>query len=452
MIDVPDTQENTLTPEGSKILGLAQRLVAYAKAEPLAANVLLFVGGFYLMPNGWWQLCGLLVLLMVQALTRKVPDITLGLRKDRWLQAALAYLVVGVLGSLLVNPEEARLLPVIRWLGGGALLLLFLLVLWQVGRDATVARFMGRVVASAGAVAGVGSVIVFYFLMPDGLIGDRLQNWFVYGGLHPVCAGLLWGFAATWAACRWNDSAERPVRRWWLHALVILIAVTLLTLSRGALLSLGAGFASLFLVRGWRRAWKPSAVLAGMIIAFQLSAPLLTRLADLQEKWKTGTVIGREQTRQQLGEVVVTKNPVKELCQRGDNGRLDLYRHVLATMTTPADLLFGKGLWASDRPWQAGMSWTPEHVHSVFVSTFFHHGAVGLLALLGLLGWGMLRCLKAARMGQDLWLILSCYGLMALIFDGHSMQTLVSVPRFEPLLLWLPLAMGCAASSRVAAK
>lgn len=448
MIDVPDTQENTLTPEGSKIMGLAQRWLAYARNQPLATNVLLFVGGFYLMPNGWWQLCGLLVLLMAQALTRRVPDITAGLRQDHWMQAVLVYLASGIVGSFMVNPAGASLLPVVRWLGGGALLVLFLLVLWQIGRDASSARLMGRVVVSAAAIAGVGSIVIFYFIVPDGLIGDRLQNWFVYGGLHPVCAGLMWGFAATWAACRWNDAAEAEDRRWWLRALVVLIAATLLTLSRGALLSLGAGYAMLFLLRGWRKGWKPCALLAGMIIAFQLSAPLITRLADFQEKMKTGTSIGREQTRAQSGEVVVTHNPVKELCQRGDNGRLELYRHVLATMTTPTDLAFGKGLWASDRPWQAGMSWTPEHVHSVFVSTFFHHGALGLLALIGLLGWGMWRCLRAARLGQDLWLILACYGIMALTFDGHSMQTLVSVPRFEPLLLWLPLAMGCAASSR----
>ncbi len=448
MIEVPDTQENTLTQDGSKILGLAQRVLTFVRAEPMAANALLFVGGFYLTPNGWWQLCGFLGLLMVQAFMFRVPDITQGLRQDGWMKAAAIYLLAGVIGSVLVDPSEASPAEVVRWLGGGALLLLFLLVVWHAGRDAHLGRLMGRVVVVSGAVAAVGSVIVFYIIMPDGVIGDRLQNWFVYGGLHPVCAGLMWGFAATWAACRWNDAPVGPERRWWLRALVILTAATLLSLSRGALLSLGAGHAMLFLVRGWRKAWKPCALLAGMVIAFQLSAPLLTRLADFEEKLKTGAVIGRDNTRGQLGEVVVTHNPVKELLQRGDNGRLDLYRRVLATMTTPADLMFGKGLWASDRPWQAGMSWTPEHVHSVFVSTFFHHGAVGLLALLGLLGWGMWRCLRAVRLGQDLWLILACYGVMALTFDGHSMQTLVSVPRFETLLLWLPLAMGCAASFR----
>ncbi len=448
MMDVPEAQENTLTQDGSKITGLTQRVLAFAKTQPLATNALLFVGGFYLMPNGWWQLCAFLGLLMVQAFTFKVPDIAQALRQDRWMQATAAYLIAGVVGSVLVDPAEASMDEVVRWLGGGALLLLFLLVVWQVARDESTAKIMGGVVAASGAIAAVGSVIVFYVIMPDGLIGDRLQNWFVYGGLHPVCAGLMWGFAATWAACRWNEAEEGPERRWWLRALVILTAATLLSLSRGALLSLGAGHAALFMVRGWRKAWKPCVLLAGMVLAFQLSAPLLTRLADFEEKLKMGTVVGRDNTRGQLGEVVVTHNPVKELLQRGDNGRLDLYRRVLATMTTPTDLMFGKGLWASDRPWQAGMSWTPEHVHSVFVSTFFHHGAVGLLALLGLLGWGMARCLRAMKMGQDIWLILVCYGVMALIFDGHSMQTLVSVPRFETLLLWLPLAMGCAASAR----
>ncbi|MDB6074558.1 MAG: hypothetical protein JWO89_2198, partial [Verrucomicrobiaceae bacterium] len=265
MIDVPDAQDNTLTQDGSKITGLAQRVLAFAKREPLAGNALIFIGGFYLTPNGWWQLCGFLGLLMVQAFMFRIPDITQGLRQDGWMQAAAIYLSAGVIGSVLVDPAEASMDEVVRWLGGGALLLLFLLVVWQVGRDERTAKMMGRVVVASGAIAAVGSVIVFYIIMPDGLIGDRLKNWFVYGGLHPVCAGLMWGFAATWAACRWNDAAEGHQRRWWLRALVILTAATLLSLSRGALLSLGAGHAMLFMARGWRKAWKPCALLGGMV-------------------------------------------------------------------------------------------------------------------------------------------------------------------------------------------
>ncbi|MDB6140064.1 MAG: hypothetical protein JWO94_3136 [Verrucomicrobiaceae bacterium] len=450
MIDAPEAQQNALTPEGSPVWGLGQRTVALVKAKPLMANAMLFVAGYYLMPNGWLQLCWLLGLLMIQACALKVPDLLLGLRQDRWIKATVGYLVFGVLGSLLVNSQEASLPAVVSWTGGGALLALFLLMMWQVGRDASMSRLMGQIIAGTGSVAAIGSVVFFYLVEPGGLIGDRLQNWFVYGGLHPVCAGLMWGFAATWAACRWGEARRGNEKRWWLAALLVLTAATLLTLSRGALLSLGAGHAALFLVRGWRKAWRPCAILAGMILAFQLSAPLVTRLADFQESLKTGDVIGRDHARQELGEVVVTHNPVKELCQRGDNGRLELYRHVLAAMTGTADVVFGKGLWASDRAWQAGMSWAPEHMHSIFVSTFYHHGGLGLLGLLGLLGWGLWRCGVASRSGQDLWLVLACYGVMALTFDGHSMQTLISVPRFEALLLWLPLVMGCAASSRQA--
>ena len=57
----------------------------------------------------------------------------------------------------------------------------------------------------------------------------------------------------------------------------------------------------------------------------------------------------------------------------------------------------------------------------------------------------------AARAGEDVWLILAVYGLMAVTFDGHSMQILLSEPRFESLVLWLPLVIGCAASQRLAA-
>lgn len=447
MIDLPEVQEATLTTDSSKFLGLLQRLGAYARRNPLAVNALLFVGGFYIMPNGWMQLCCFLGLLMLQALQRKVPDITLALRRDHWVRAVFVYLVLGLVGSLIVNPLDATNLAVVRWGGGAALLGLFLLVMWQVGLDGQAVRFMGATVAGVGALTAVGSIVMLYILSPDGLIGDRLRNWFVYGGLHPVCAGLMWGFAATWVACRWNDS-EGPERRWWLSALVVLLGASMLTLSRGTLLSLGAGHAALFLVRGWRKAWRPCALLAGIVVAFQLSAPLMTQLADFQEKLKTGVLVGRDHTREELGEVVVTHNPMRELCARGDNGRLELYKHVFGAMNTSRDVWFGKGVWAPDWPWRRGMSWAAEHMHSIYVSTLYHHGVAGLLALFLLLGWGMRRCFAAAREGEDLWLVLACYGAVALTFDGHSMQTLISVPRFESLLLWLPLVMGCAAGAR----
>ena len=424
------------------------RMIDYARSCPLAANTLLFVAGFYWMPNGWWQLCALLALLVMQLVLVKVPDVLMGLREDRWLQGTAVYLLAGLVGSYLVNPADASTAQVIRWTGGAALLMLFLLMVWQTGGDVLASRWMGKLVVWSGAATGVGSVLIFYFIIPDGVIGDRLRNWFVYGGLHPVCAGIMWGFAATWAACRWNDSRHGEGRGVWRWLLVTLLVVTLFTLSRGALLSTIAGHCAMLLVRGWRKAWRPCALLMAMILAFQVSAPLITRLADLQESLTTGSTLGRD-GKYNSGEVVVTQNPVKELCKRGDNGRLDLYKRVLGVMHTPAEQWFGKGLWASDAQWRKGIVWSPEHQHSIFISTYFHHGFIGLAALLSLLAWGLWRCVLAARAGEDLWIILSCYGVMALTFDGHSMQTLVSIPRFEALVLWLPLAMGCAASYRL---
>ena len=232
--------------------------------------------------------------------------------------------------------------------------------------------------------------------------------------------------------------------------LVILLVATLLTLSRGALLAVCMGHIALFAVRGWRKTWRCCALLVLVVMVFQVGSPLLTRVSDWQQEVKARIWTGRE-VKHLVGGVALTQNPVKELYERGDNGRLDLYKHVLSLVSSTQDRILGKGLWASQEVWRKGVIWAPEHMHSVFLSTYYHLGLCGLVALVLLLGYGLRRCVIAARAGEDVWLILAVYGLMAVTFDGHSMQILLSEPRFESLVLWLPLVIGCAASQRLAA-
>jgi hypothetical protein len=76
-------------------------------------------------------------------------------------------------------------------------------------------------------------------------------------------------------------------------------------------------------------------------------------------------------------------------------------------------------------------------------------GIPTLLGLLAILGWGFGRALVLAREGEELWFMLACYGCAGVFFDGDSAFSLLTVPRFEALILWVPLVIASARYSVV---
>ena len=73
---------------------------------------------------------------------------------------------------------------------------------------------------------------------------------------------------------------------------------------------------------------------------------------------------------------------------------------------------------------------------------------MGLAGLLLILGLGFKQGHElAGRTGESSWslgVVLALAGLAGVVFDGHSLASLDSVPRFEPLIVWpgLLLAAG----------
>jgi len=67
-----------------------------------------------------------------------------------------------------------------------------------------------------------------------------------------------------------------------------------------------------------------------------------------------------------------------------------------------------------------------------------------LLGLLAILGCGLRRCFLLARDGEELWFMLACFGCAGVIFDGDSAFSLLTIPRFETLILWVPLVIASA--------
>ena len=80
-----------------------------------------------------------------------------------------------------------------------------------------------------------------------------------------------------------------------------------------------------------------------------------------------------------------------------------------------------------------------QHAHSIYVSTFFYGGVIGLLALLGFLGLCAGRSLRANSSEiQALATMMLLYGVTVLLFDGDRILTKVD---YIWMVFWLPIAM-----------
>jgi len=409
----------------------------------LLVNATGFLAGYYAMHNQWVQMAWFGVMTAAWFALGGVQDFAAGLLRDRWLMA-----VVGLTGLLLVRSsvvESPGMTMTDLWAGWAkaGLLVAVLLMIWQVAREPRVIRRVGLPLVLVACAAAVGSLVMFYKVHPEGVFGCRLRNWFIYGGWNTVCTGLTFGFAATWAAACWNNATSRHERRLWLLALLPLLAATLFTLSRGALFALVVAHLALLAVRGWRRAWRPFVLLAAAIGLFQGSAPLLSSMAVMDASKRMG-VTDQAVAAQMIGDAVVSANPMGKMVERSDNGRLEIYSGALGSMTTWQDWLLGKGLWSANDFWSCSLHWYPEHLHSVFMDALVRGGVPGLAGLLFILGWGMHRILVLARQGEDIWLMLACFGIAGVMFDGDSAFSLLTVPRFEVLILWVPLVMASA--------
>lgn len=410
----------------------------------LLANMAGFLGGYFVLYNQWLQLGWGLLLATLWLLAGGYEKVGQALLRDRWMQAIAALWAVLLVRSSVLDSPGANLTSLWQGWANSLLLLGFLLTLWQVARHPKIITALGKPLVAMAAVAACVSLVVFYVLHPQGVFGERLRNWFVYGGWNSVCSGLTFGFAACWATMAWNEATEKRDRIRWMLALVPLMTATLLTLSRGALLALLCGHFALFLAVGWRRAWKPLVLLLSFLTLFQISGPLLSHLAAKDATKRLG-MANEQVAAESLGDSVVSANPMQAAVERSDNGRFIIYGAAFGCMTTWQDWVLGKGLWAADDCWSCALFWYPEHLHSVFWDTFVHAGLPGILALGGLIFWGLKRSYYLAQHGEPIWFMLSGFGLAGLLFDGNTVWGLLTVARYEPLLFWTPLVI---ASSR----
>lgn len=424
-----------------RLPGALGRFVSTAEARPwvwlTAAG---FTGGYFVMPNGWVQLCWLAAGLVMISASGSSGWVAKAWTGDPWLRA-MSLLLVGVVvtSGLTSQGQVVDFWRMVEWTSGAGLLWLMCALWWTVG----LARQGGDRLGVATVVAAVvGALAGLMNLAPHLLgqyLGHRLENPLVHGGLNPVCTALTLGLGAVWASVRSTETECVRERRLWLAAQFVVMLACLFTLSRGGFLAMGAAQGALLWVKGGRFVWRTLSVSVLAVMVFVMVGTLRTAVDA-----PAGTMpvaMGK------LGQ-----GPLGRMIARGDSSRLEIYQAGLSALQTPMDRVLGRGLWMDDDCWRCGLGSNPNHLHSVFVAALVQAGWVGLAGLVLCLAMGFRRLLWLARRGEGTWLVLACFGLAGLVFDGQSPFSLTTMPRFEALILWMPLALGSAAYVRARQK
>jgi len=411
-------------------------------------TLIVFLCGFFLRSNDWihigWLLATLPVVFAITPWNRFLQS----LKGDMFPILGAAFLGWMTLRSLVaptVTPYPAAGEAVV-WFMGTVLLIGFAAIIWQAAGDAQSLEQAGRWVGLSAAFAALLSMFVFYIVLPDHSLGERLMNWFVYGGLNPVITGLTMGFASLWLACIREGIQSRNERHLYTAAMVVLLVAVFFTRSRGALLALLAGYAALIMIRGFKRSRTPLLIFAGTAIVFQCSGPTVSRLSELQTAIRTRAAFKEANAQDFVGPPPIYHNPVQEMINRWDSGRFEIYEAGRDTLGSGlAGWMTGIGQWCTEDLWLCSLDGHPNHLHSAFLATLVHGGLIGLGLLLALLAVGIRRLHFLALAGQDTWLILLCFGLASMLFDGQTFTNLISMPRMESFLVVFPLVAGVAA-------
>ena len=396
-----------------------------------------FVAGHSFLPNVWLHLGWLLIAgLPALAWTEWTPFLR------RWQADAGALLVIAfLLWMTLRSCIQLPFMPshaldeILRGFAGVGLLVMFCALVWQQAQSREALQAVGWLTGMTSAFAALISIVLCYFVLPNHRAGERLTNLLVHGGLNPVCTGLIFGFSALWLATL-VENRSRPVsgRLAW-AAVTLLHLAAFLSGSRGAMLALACGHAVLLSARGWRRGKTAACVFLMTGTIYFTSGPLLMPTTP----WRTAPA-------------AETTHAFESAVKRGDNGRLDIYR---AGWHAIDNLWLGTGQWGAREVWQCELQAKHDismmsHLHSACFATFVHGGIIGATLLLAMLGVVIRRACRLAVQGDATWVALFAFGCSGLLFDGESLTSLATAPRFEGLLFWLPLTVALARGSTTA--
>ena len=321
-----------------------------------------------------------------------------------------------------------------------AALLIFLVSTSSAATDHQWMKTARRICVRIAIISAVVSLAVFWGVNGGAHFGERLRNWFVHGGQHPVPTGIAWGFAAVWAATGYVAAQTARRRLRWAIGVGILAFAMCCCQSRGAALASTAGFATLLVAGGWRRAWVPLVIAIGCAATFHgVSTALAWRAEQARTNPKAHLVPSLPPD---PGLERLSQDGLRSWINRGDTGRIHLYGIILSRLANPEERLLGKGWLAPDSA-AAEVGWPADHPHSIWVATLYHHGQTGAAALAFLMAFFLYRAISVARHHREPEpLTLLCFGITACLFDGQALHAFTTLPRYEALVFWLPVALG----------
>ena len=387
-----------------------------------------YLAGFFIMPHEWFHLgwlglgAALLILRPWSLRALRLPS-GLGL-----VGIFLGWMVLRAwLGPHLDWSRHAG--EVGRGLAGAALLGILLWLISVLAQRKAALSSIGPLVVTAAVIAALLSIAGLPGLWECWVWGQRLSNPLVHGGLNPVVTGLTFAFAAAWCLHLANRSiGSGRHHRVWQVSLFALHMGTFLADSRGALLVLLVAHLVEGSSAGW---WRTRGSVLNLVLAGML--------------WLVLGLDGTAPT-DAGGNGWMERHRVAQQVHRRDTGRFALYQAALAAQSS---VLTGEGLWGSRDRWQCGYGddQNLRHLHSGFLSTYFHGGLVGLLLVLAIIRRGLLSAWQLHQRGDSLWLTLCCAGLAGGVFDGESLASLTTAPRFEGMLFWFPLLSAMALNS-----
>jgi O-antigen ligase len=304
-------------------------------------------------------------------------------------------------------------------LPGLALLMLALLLFFNAARNSKVMRLTAVWTGHLSALAAVISLGWHLRQFGTNFEDYRLQNLLVHGGLNAVCTGLIFGFCGLWLCVM-------PLTRLTALSSLVLTTAAFCSGSRGAMLSLLAGHVVLLAVRGLKGGWRPVLILLTAGGLFSLS----------------GVLVKRPEATPAAGHSI--SQPMTRAITRPTEGRMDIYKAGWSSLDTPLDHVIGIGQWGTQERWKQHLPPDPSnlcgHLHSAFLATYVHGGLIGAALLLVLITRLAGRAWHRLRSGDPAWPVMLAAGMAALVFDGESFGTLLTLPRFETLLFWLPAA------------
>ncbi len=404
--------------------------------RPAKIALIGFLAGHSVIPNHWLHLGWLLAFGGYALRSVEIGGLGAAWRRDFALLTCGAYLAWMTLrsacsASLLTS---AAIPDVIFGLVGAALLVVLWAMIWLASADRSVMQRAAYTIGFASAAAAAVSIPVGYLVLHQNWIHWRLENLLVHGGLNPVCTGLVFGFAGLGlAAADGCDTAPLPRRFLW-PAIVLLHWAVYLTASRGALLALACGHATLIVVSVGKRGKVAFLSLLVGGLAYFFIGPICRLL--------------QQPTPRAASEQI---EPPKGFLERGSAGRDEIYR---AGFRAVDNIWIGTGQWGTRGQWRGNLSPSlsqddlVSHLHSALLATYVQGGIVGVILLLGIIASALIRSWRLARDGQVIWMSLLVYGLVGLLFDGESLTSLATTPRLEGLLFWWPVMASLTLAGR----